>query len=200
VSKVFGFDRGTPIDRILIEHFLIANKSKIHGTVVELGEATYTKKFGGKRVNKSIVINYEAKKKGEISVNLETGEGIVEGIADCFICTQTYSFIYDFDSAIKNSLKMLKKNGHLLFTVPGVTQISNYDMDKWGQYWSFTTLSMRRCFEKFAPPRNIRIESFGNVKLATSFLYGIAAEELSDIELNYNDENYQFLIVGVIKK
>jgi len=46
ISKVFGFDRGTPIDRVYIEHFLKLNKQYIQGVVCEIAEDTYSKKFG----------------------------------------------------------------------------------------------------------------------------------------------------------
>ena len=45
VSKVFGLDRGIPIDRYYIEQFLEQNKSFIKGAVLEIAESTYSKKF-----------------------------------------------------------------------------------------------------------------------------------------------------------
>jgi len=46
ISRVFGFDRGTPIDRVYIEHFLNSNKQYIQGVVCEIAENTYSKKYG----------------------------------------------------------------------------------------------------------------------------------------------------------
>jgi hypothetical protein len=34
----------------------------------------------------------------------------------------------------------LKPGGVLLATVSGISQISRYDMYRWGDYWRFTTL------------------------------------------------------------
>jgi len=45
ISKVFGFDRGTPIDRYYIENFLSQHRNDIHGIVLEIGDNTYTKKI-----------------------------------------------------------------------------------------------------------------------------------------------------------
>ncbi len=45
ISRVFGFDRGTPIDRYYIESFLQENKTDIRGVVLEIAESTYTKQF-----------------------------------------------------------------------------------------------------------------------------------------------------------
>ena len=43
VSKVFGLDMGTPIDRIYIEDFLYQNSNHIKGVVCEIAEKTYSK-------------------------------------------------------------------------------------------------------------------------------------------------------------
>jgi hypothetical protein len=199
VSNIFGFERGLPIDRYYIEKFLRKNKRFIKGTVIEISEATYTKEFGCK-VTKSLILSYSIGTGVDIVGDLSTGKGIPKGIADSVILTQTLSFIYDVHSAIKNVLKMLKPGGYLLVTVPGITQISRYDMDRWGQYWSFTDLSLRRLFEKFVPRNNIEVETYGNVKAASSLLYGLASEELSKEDLNYKDPDYQMIISARVKK
>ena len=44
ISKVFGFDRGTPIDRYYMEKFLNENRRFIKGRILEIAEDTYSKK------------------------------------------------------------------------------------------------------------------------------------------------------------
>ncbi len=51
VSKVFGFDRGTPIDRVYIEDFIKKNSKYIKGVVCEIAENTYSRKFGFDVIN-----------------------------------------------------------------------------------------------------------------------------------------------------
>ncbi|MGB2696377.1 MAG: class I SAM-dependent methyltransferase, partial [Candidatus Zixiibacteriota bacterium] len=46
ISRQFGFDRGKPIDRYYIENFLNENKHFIRGRVLEIGDNSYTKKYG----------------------------------------------------------------------------------------------------------------------------------------------------------
>jgi hypothetical protein len=40
----------------------------------------------------------------------------------------------------------------------------------------------------------VKVEAHGNVLAATSFLHGLAAEELRQKELNYRDPSYELLI------
>jgi len=198
ISSVFGFDRGTPIDRYYIEAFLSENRMHIKGTTIEIADNAYTKQFG-ENVSRSLILHV-SDKSADIIGNLETGEGVPFELADCIIMTQTLSFIFDVKSAVKHSLQMLKKGGCLLITNPGITQISRYDYDRWGQYWSFTDKTIRRLCEEHVPKKNITTSTYGNVKTASCFLYGLASEELSNEDLQYHDPNYQLVVAAVITK
>jgi len=43
LSRKFGFDRGTPIERVYIDQFLSEKRHLIQGTVVEVGGNAYTR-------------------------------------------------------------------------------------------------------------------------------------------------------------
>ncbi len=72
--------------------------------------------------------------------------------------------------------------------------ISRGDMDRWGDYWRFTNLSIRRLFEEVFSPEHVRVESFGNVLAAMAVLHGMAAGELRPEELDYRDPDYEVTI------
>lgn len=200
ISRKFGIDRGHPIDRYYIEKFLEESSHYVRGTVLEVAERTYTMKYG-KGVDKSYIINIETSaEKDSIVVNLETGEGVIDGLADCFILTQTLPFIFDVKKAADNTIRLLKEGGVALITVPGITQISRYDMDRWGHYWSFTTASLKRVFEECGNIESVEVKAYGNVKSASSGLYGLAVEEMDLESLEYQDDDYQQLITAVVKK
>jgi hypothetical protein len=77
-----------------------------------------------------------------------------------------------------------------LVTLSGISQISRYDMDRWGDYWRFTDASARRLFAKPFGDSNVTIRVWGNVLAAMAFLHGLAAVELTADELNYHDSDY----------
>lgn len=202
VSRVFGFDRGQPIDRYYIEAFLLQHSADICGRVLEIGDPGYTRKFGGDRVVQSDVLhavpdNLQATLIGDLA----TGQGIPEEAFDCLLLTQTFPFIYDVGAAIANSYRALKPGGVLLATFPGISQISRYDMERWGDYWRFTDASARRLFGDVFGPHNVTIETYGNVLVACAFLHGLAAHELKQEELDCHDPDYQVLItVHAVKR
>lgn len=200
ISSLFGFDRGLPIDRYYIEKFLEQNSSFIRGTVFEVADREYTVKYG-KNVKESITTHVcgPFDSNGRL-VNLETGEGVTEGMADCFILTQTLPFIFDVRTAAQNVVRILKNGGIALITVAGITQISRYDMDRWGHYWSFTTASLKRLFVECKDVEYVEVHAYGNVKTAVSGLYGLAAEEMTLEDLAYQDDDYQQVITAVVRK
>lgn len=201
VSRVFGLDRGQAIDRFYIERFLNENRKHIRGKVLEVGNSKYTEQFGGDNVEESLVLHVEGGRKGiDIVGNLETGQGIPENKVDCFILTQTLLCTYEITRAAENSLRVLKPGGVLLLTVPGITQISRFDYERWGQYWCFTDQTIKRLFKRFVPTENIEVSTYGNVKVAAAFLYGLALHEIEVEDLNYTDEDYQMLVAAVVWK
>lgn len=82
----------------------------------------------------------------------------------------------------------------ILATCAGISQISRFDMDRWGDYWRFTTLSARRLFEEAFPGQHISVHAHRNVLSTIAFLHGLAAEELRPEDLAYGDPDYQLLI------
>lgn len=199
LNRTFGFSRGTPIDRFYIEKWLCDNQDLIKGDVLEIAEDTYTKQFG-KSDAISHILHVNMEKEGFIKGDLETGEGILENSMDCIILTQTLPFIYNCKNVMSNLYKMLRAGGYALITTGGISQISRYDMDRWGHFWSFTTASLKKLLEESDFEKNYNITVFGNVKTACALLYGIAAEELTEEELVYVDEDYPVSICAVVTK
>ena len=190
-----GLDRGHGIDRYYIESFLLENSGDIKGTVLEIADDNYTVQFGGEKVERSEILHaVEGNPRATIVGNLETGENIPANRFDCIICTQTFLVLYDYRGAIQTCHHALKPGGVLLATFPGITQISRYDMDRWGDYWRFTTLSSRRVFAEIFGEENVIVTAHGNVLTSISSLLGLAAEDLRKRELDYFDADYEQLI------
>jgi len=195
ISYKFGFDRGKCIDRYYIENFLATRAADIRGHVLEIGDDSYTRRFGGKRVTRSDVLHVqEGNPKATIVGDLTCADHIPSDTFDCVIITQTLQFIYNVRATIKTLHRILKPCGVLLATFPGISQISRYDMDRWGEYWRFTTLSARRLFEEVFQPQYIEVNAYGNVLTAIAFLHGLTAEEFRQKELDYQDPDYELII------
>lgn len=200
VSRDWGFDRGTPVDRLYIERFLSAHSKDIQGRVLEVADSVYTKRFGGARVKRSDVLHpAPGNPRATLIADLGTGEGVREGLFDCIICTQTLQFIYRVEKAIGSLERMLKPSGVLLLTVPGISQISREDMEETGDYWRFTTASLERLLRPYFDGY-MTVSTMGNVYSATAFLHGVAAEELDSTALDHVDSQFQLLLTARVVK
>jgi SAM-dependent methyltransferase len=194
IARDFGFSRGRPVDRLYIERFLEAHAGDVRGRVLEVGDATYTHRFGGARVTRADVLHVQEGHAGATIVDdLATGARIPEAAFDCIVLTQTLQFVYDLPAAAATLHRALAPGGVLLATMPGITPVSAGTWhDTW--HWGFTEASARRLFaERFGPDR-VEVRSFGNVLAATAFLQGLAAEELRIDELDVHDPSYPVIV------
>jgi SAM-dependent methyltransferase len=194
ISDEFGFDRGTPIDRVYIDDFLRRNQPSIRGRALEVGDDTYCRRFGAERITKQDVLFVSRGNPAATIVgDLSTTGLLPTGAFDCLVHTQTLHLIYDMRAAVQEMYRALRPGGVALVTVPGITRI---DRGQWGKdwFWSLTEASARRLFEEVFGPAHVEVESDGNVYAATLFLQGLAAEEADAAKLTEYDPCFPVII------
>jgi SAM-dependent methyltransferase len=193
----YSASRGIAVTRYYIYEFLALHRDDIKGHVLEIEDDICTKKFGGKEVLKSDVLHvWPDNPKATIVADLTNSSAdiIPSNSFDCIIFTHTLQCIYDVKAAIRTLYRILKPGGVLLVTGDGINRISRGNMDKWGEYWKFTSLSLRVLFEEVFSPKNVEMQIYGNVLAATCVLHGISATELKSSELSYRDQNFEVVL------
>ena len=198
VSRNYGYDRGEPVDRYYIEKFLAAHRDLISGTVLEISENTYTRKFGDDRVTRSEVLHYNDPSPPATYVgDLTDAAHLPSDYFDCIIITQTLMLIYDVSAAVETLHRILKPGGTVLATQAGLTQIAGPWAYTW--YWGFTRASLSRLFGDVFTGGKVEVEAYGNVLSTLAFLHGFAQDELTKGELDRNDPEYQMLLSVVAR-
>lgn len=194
-TRSFGYHRGQPIDRYYINQFLSKYAGDIVGHVVEVGDDRYTKRFGGERVTRSDVLDQaHPDSSPTIIADLTKADHIQSNSFDCIIITQTLQLIYNVNAAVQTLHRILKPGGVVLGSLPSLSPICRYDMDRWGDYWRFTSAAVQRLFGNSFGSANINVEAYGNVLVGLAFSYGMAAEELTKEELDFKDHDFEALI------
>jgi glycosyltransferase involved in cell wall biosynthesis/SAM-dependent methyltransferase len=197
MSRRWGKDRGgRPIDRYYIEGFLAAQAGDIHGRVLEVGDDAYARRFGGDGVSRRDVLHpVPGNPKATIVADLarDTSQ-LTPAMFDCVILTQVLHVMADPEAAVHTTHRILRPGGVVLATLAGISQVSRWDMERWGDYWRFTTASARRLFGSVFPLDHVGVESHGNVLTAIAFLHGLTADEMRPPELDHLDPDYQLLI------
>jgi SAM-dependent methyltransferase len=189
------------VDRHYIARFLEAHGADIRGRVLEVGSDDYTRRYGGAAVSGVEVLDVSPRNpRATIVADLNDPQGLPAGRFDCVICTQTLLLVYDVRAAVGTLHAALAAGGVLLVTVPGISRICQPEGDLWGDYWRFTSASLRRLLEERFGPSGVAVEAFGNVLAATAALHGLAAEELGDRKLALRDPDYEVIVAARARK
>ncbi|MGD9726682.1 MAG: methyltransferase domain-containing protein, partial [Nitrospiraceae bacterium] len=186
---------GLGIGRYYIDNFIARHAADIQGRVLEVADRRYTTRHGGSRVSQSDVLHVKpGNPDATIVADLTSADHIPSDAFDCIILTQTLQYIWDSRAAVRTIKRILKPGGVLLATAPGIAQITRYDMEQWGEYWRFTTLSAQRLFREYFQDDSVTVQSYGNVLATIARLHGILASELRPEELDYHDPDYDVII------
>ncbi len=195
IDAGFGVSRGRPIDRHYIDAFLARHRADVHGAMLEVGDDGYTRALGGDRVTDHDVLHADhGNPRATLVADLSHPETLPHARYDGFICTQTLQYVYDLDAAAISLHRLLRPGGVLLLTAPGISQISRYDRDRWGEHWRFTPQSLERLLRSRFD--QVEVRAHGNVLAAIGFLHGLACEDLTPAELDVVDDAYPMLVTA----
>ena len=196
IDPDWGFERGTPIDRVYIDSFVGTHAGDIRGRVLEIAAPVYTTRFGQGVEKVDILMAVDGNPQATIVADLVDAPQIPEESFDCAIVTQTLHLVYDVRAAFATLHRVLAPGGVLLVTVPGLTKISPWEDEVWGEWWHFTSRSARRLAEEAFGEGSVDVRAYGNVLSASAFLYGLAASDLRPKELETRDRLYE-VTVGI---
>jgi SAM-dependent methyltransferase len=150
--------------------------------------------YGGDKIIKSDILHVDEKNPAATFIgDISNAPQIPDNVFDCIILTQTLHLIYDFKGALRTCHRILKPGGTLLLTVPYITSI---DHDEWNStwYWAFTDKVLKLLMAETFPGGTAEVQSFGNVFVATAFLYGMGLPEIPQEKLDYHDPYFQVII------
>lgn len=167
----------------------------ITGRVLEIGDDSYTRRFGHDVVTSDVLHALPGNPAATIVGDLSSPATLPTRRFDCVVLTQTLHFIYDYRAALANIFAALVPGGTLLCTVPGISHVMRYDADRWGDYYRFTPQAAQMMLTDAGFEAEVR--TCGNVLVSTGFLHYLAVEDFTSDELSFCDPDYP-LIVGMV--
>jgi SAM-dependent methyltransferase len=198
-SRAWGYDRGTPIDRVYIEAFLAEHAADVAGACLEVLNADYTDRFGGTRVSRRDVLDIDpSNTQATIVADLGEADSLPAQQFDCVIFTQTLHLVPDMRTAVANVWQSLAPGGVLLLTVPA---LGRHDTRKGSHHdrWRVTTTGLQWLLSGL-PGANATTSTYGNLLACTAFLYGLAAGELTTEELQVTDPQFPLIVGARVRK
>lgn len=192
ISESWGYDRGTPVDRVYIHRFLDRHRDVITGRVLEVQDDRYTKRFGH-TVEKSDVLDIDASNaRATVIGDLASPDAFEPDAFDCFVLTQTLQFVYDLQSAVKTVRRVLRPGGVVLATVPAASRVSRGRVDR--EFWRLTAASVRRLFADEFGAARVDVVTYGNSLTVAASIAGLAFEELPRGSFDADDEHFPLIV------
>ena len=152
LSSIWGFDRGTPVDRPYIEDFFRAHAADIRGDVLEVGGNEYTREFGREKVRSASVVDINAANPAATVVaDLRNANSIPSASFDCFVMPQTAYLIDDIRAVLSECARILRPGGVLLATLPCAIRLepdTGLDHD----FWRVGPAAAEACLRAVFPP------------------------------------------------
>jgi len=193
VSRVWGLDRGQPVDRYYIEGFLERHATDIAGDVLEVKDPGYVKRFERGARSYAVLDVAAHNEQATLIADLTQPDSLPADAFDCIVLTQTLHLLFELETAVANLHRALAPGGVVLVTAPCVSRI-DYESGVVGDFWRFTAASAQRLFARRFGADGVTVEALGNVLACTAFLHGLAREDLDQAELDHHDPYFPLLL------
>ena len=188
-SEHFGFERGTPIDRFYLHHFLETHKSLITGAVLEVQTDAYTQQFG-RHVSRSETFDIRADFQPTFVCDFTSADcAIPDRAYDCVLLPNTLPHFRDLDGGVHQVRRILRPGGVLLASAAGIIPLTGDVPD----YWRFSPDGWRERLQRLWPDADVDVEGHGNCLAAVAAQLGLALEEVTDAELDVYDPRFPVL-------
>jgi SAM-dependent methyltransferase len=196
-----GRQSGTPIVRHYWSRFLKKHSGQIRGRGLEIGSTATIRRYGAVRLTHADGLDLEAHSP-EITVvaDLTRADDVDSDTYDCFVNQFTMHLIYDLDSALYHSIRILRPGGTLLVNFPSVEYLFARGLDMGTGpplfvYWQFTPLQVENLLRGAGlVERDFEVELYGNLFTRVAYQMNMPTEELMSAELDYVDEGHPLLI------
>ena len=194
-SENYGADRGMPVDRHYLERFLSAHAAAITGSVLEIQVPSYARRFGT-ALTQVDTVDINPSWTPTYLCDLAQADIIPTDTYDCFLLPATLQGLRDIDACLRHALRVVRPNGMVLASTAGFVPL----MPDAPDYWRMSAAGWSEVAANAWPGCEVNISSYGNCLAATASMMGLAAEELTDAELDASDPRYPVVVTLACRK
>ena len=195
-SHTFGFERGTPVDRHYLHRFLAAHCALIRGDVLEVQTDSYSKRFG-RDVRRADTFDIVPQFRPTYLCDLAHCEQVMPDAAyDCVLLPNTLQHLRELEACLRNLLRVVRPGGAILASAAGSIPLTADVAD----YWRLSPAGWRELLSASWRGEELTVMGYGNCLAATAAQMGLAAEELTEAELDVNDPRYPVLTTILCRK
>lgn len=197
VSEIYGFDRGTAVDRPYIEEFLAAHASDVRGRVLEVKDAAYATRFGGADVTHVDVVDIDpTNDSATIVADLNEPGVLPPDSYNCMILTQVLEFLRP-EPVLEHLYDALAPGGVLLISVPFLARLETPQDDR----WRLSPDGLREVLGDVLPAgASTQVTGRGNLAAAVALMVGLSAEECGRPDARPDDWRFPVVCLARVQK
>jgi SAM-dependent methyltransferase len=190
----YGYSRGTPIDRYYLARFVDKVRPLVIGRALEIGGRKGNHRlYGFTETSDYLTMDLEHDEHSDIVGDAQNANEKYNSTFDSIVLFNVLEHCEKPWLVARNAHAWLKPGGRLFALVPTVQRLHRDPMD----YWRLMPDAMQSILGDF---ENVEVSTFGNLLTVNAALYGIAAEELRDYELNDINPEYPVVTCAVAYK
>jgi SAM-dependent methyltransferase len=198
VSQGWGSERGRPIDRIYIDRFFAEHAGSIRGRVLEVRDPRYSSVHRD-GVDQVEIVDIDPRNElATIVADLADPGSLPEAAFDCAIVPQTLVYVRDLVSAVANLWQSLAPGGSLLITTPAIARIDPAAAAE--DRWHLMPAGLAEVVRAACPSGDATVAGHGNPLVAVAFLHGLAQEDLSRAELEFEHPLFPVVVTAAVRK
>jgi SAM-dependent methyltransferase len=183
LCQFFGFTRGTPVDRYYLDRFVESIGQEVRGITLEIGgEKRNRELYGFTQATEYRVLDLPGLS-DDIAGDVSNRNTLSESSLDSIVMFNVLEHCEHPQTVVDNIHHWLKPGGKAFVLVPTAQKIHPAPRD----YWRPLPHGLDSLFKGFSG-REIR--TYGNIATVIASFHGVAAEELTREELEFNHPDY----------
>lgn len=193
LCQFFGFMRGTPVPDYYLKCFVESIREDVTGVTLEIGgEKKNRDVFGFNNVTEYRVLDLPGLS-DDIAGDANNPHTLPENGFDSIVIFNVLEHCEKPQAVADNIHRWLKPGGRVFVLVPSAQKIHPAPRD----YWRPLPQALQSLFKAF---RKQRIRTYGNISAVIASFHGIAAEELTTEELDFNHPDYPVIACIIAEK
>jgi hypothetical protein len=194
LCPMFGYSRGTPIDRYYLNDFLAGIKDAVVGRTLEIGgRAGNRASYGFQRTTDYLTMDADPNAGAAITADAHNRLACPARSFDSIVIINVLEHCARPWEVVENMHDWLAPSGKVFCLVPTAQRVHSIPKD----YWRMLPDALESLFHRY---RILQLTSYGNLQTSSASLLGIAAEELAPEALSHRDFRYPVVTCIVAQK
>jgi SAM-dependent methyltransferase len=193
LCQFFGFTRGTPIDRYYLNRFVESIRDEVRGITLEIGgEKQNRDLFGFKCATEYRVLDLPGLS-DDVAGDVSRRDTFAENTFDSIVIFNVLEHCERPQQVVDNIHRWLQPGGKAFVLVPTAQKLHPAP----GDYWRPLPQGLQSLFRAFSKHET---RTYGNIATVIASFHGIAAEELTGEELDFNHPDYPVVSCIIAEK